>query len=107
VPQNDQPPPEEQGAGSFGLTLEPVTPQMARRLRLPSGRSGAVVTDVDPDGPSAGALRQGDVILSVNGKAVSNAVEAARELQKVPSGRLAQLRVWRGEAEVFVPVKKD
>jgi serine protease Do len=107
TPQNDQPPPEEQGTGSFGLTLEPVTPQMARRLRLPSGRSGAVVTEVDPDGASAGALRAGDVILSVNGKTVSNAVEAARELQKVQAGRLAQLRVWRGEAEIFVPVKKD
>ena len=105
--QNDQAPPEEQGTGSFGLTLEPVTPQMARRLRLPSGRTGAVVTDVDADGPSAGALRQGDVILSVNGKTVVNAVEAARELQKIASGRLAQLRVWRGDAEVFVPVKKD
>jgi len=107
APQNDQPPPEEQGTGSFGLTLEAVTPQMARRLRLPSGRSGALVTDVDQDGPSAGALRQGDVILSVNGKTVANAVEAARELQKIASGRLAQLRVWRGDAEVFVPVKKD
>ena len=107
APQNDQPAPEEQGAGSFGLTLEPVTPQIARRLRLPSGRTGAVVTDVDQDGPSAGALGQGDVILSVNGTPVSNAVEAARELQKVQSGRLAQLRVWRGEKEIFVPIKKE
>jgi serine protease Do len=107
APQTDQPAPEEQGAGSFGLTLEPVTPQIARRLRLPSGRTGAVVTDVDPDGPSAGALAQGDVILTVNGKAVSNAVEAARELQTVQAGRLAQLRVWRGDKEVFVPVKKE
>jgi serine protease Do len=105
--QNDQPPPEEQGTGSFGLTLEPLTPQMARRLRLPSGRTGALVTDVDQDGAAAGLLRQGDVILSVNGKPVANAVEAARELQKVQAGRLAQLRVWRGEAEVFVPVKKE
>jgi serine protease Do len=105
--KDDQPAPEEQGTGSFGLTLEPVTPQVARRLHLPSGRTGAVVTDVDQDGASAGLLRQGDVILSVNGKAVSNAVEAARELQKVQTGRLAQLRVWRGESEVFVPVKKE
>jgi serine protease Do len=105
--QNDQPEPEPQGTGSFGLTLEPVTPQMARRLRLPSGRTGAVVTEVDPDGASAGALRQGDVILSVNGKPVANAVDAARELQKVQTGRLAQLRVWRGESEIFVPVKKE
>ena len=59
---------------------------MARRLRMPSGQTGAVVTDVDPDGPSAGALRQGDVILSVNGKPVSSAAEAARELQKVAVG---------------------
>ncbi|MGH9139619.1 MAG: trypsin-like peptidase domain-containing protein [Vicinamibacterales bacterium] len=107
APQSDQPAPEEQGAGSFGLTLEPVTPQIARRLRLPSGRTGAVVTDVDPDGPSAGALTQGDVILTVNGNPVSNAVEAARELQKVRDGRLAQLRVWRGDKEIFVPVKKE
>jgi serine protease Do len=108
TPQKDEPSaPEQQGTGSFGLTLEPVTPQMARRLRLPSGRSGAVVTEVDPDGASAGALAQGDVILSVNGKEVSNAVEAARELQKIQAGRLAQLRVWRGDKEIFVPVKKD
>ena len=107
TPQSDQQPPEEQGTGSFGVTLEPVTPQMARRLRLPSGRTGAVVTEVDPDGASAGALRQGDVLLSVNGRTVANAVEAARELQKVPAGRLAQLRVWRDDKEVFVPVKKE
>jgi len=107
-PQNDQPQPDEpQASGGFGLTLENVTPQMQRQLRMPSGQTGAVVSEVDPDGASAGALRQGDVILSVNGKSVSNAADAARELGKVQSGRLAQLRVWRLNAEVFVPVKKD
>ena len=105
--QDDQQPPEEHAAGSFGLTLDNVTPAMSRRLHLPSGQTGAVVTDVDPDGPSAGALRQGDVILSVNGKMVSGAAEAARELQKIEAGHIAQLRVWRGDGEVFVPVKKD
>jgi serine protease Do len=106
-PQNDQQPPEEHGAGGFGLTLENATPQMSRRLRLPSGQSGAVVSDVDPDGPSAALLRQGDVILSVNSKGVSTAAEAARELQKIEAGHIAQLRVWRGEGEIFVPVRKE
>jgi S1-C subfamily serine protease len=105
--QDDQQPPEEHAAGSFGLTLDNVTPAMSRRLHLPSGQTGAVVSDVDPDGPSAGALRQGDVILSVNGKMVAGAAEAARELQKIEAGHIAQLRVWRGDGEVFVPVKKD
>jgi serine protease Do len=99
--------PEQQGTGSFGLTLQDLTPNQARRLRVPSGQSGALITDVDPDGPAAGFLRQTDVILSVNGKSVSTASEAARELGRIEAGHLAQLRVWRGEQEVFVPVKKE
>ncbi len=107
--QSDQPPSpsDQQDAGGFGVTLDNVTAQMARRLRLPSGQTGAVVTEVDPDGAAAGALRSGDVILAVNRRPVSNAAEAARELQKVPSGRIAQILVWRGEGETFVTVKKD
>jgi serine protease Do len=106
-PSRDNEPPEEHGASGFGLTLEPVTPAMARRLQLPSGQTGAVITDVDPDGPASGVLRPGDVILSVNRTQVASANDAARELQKVQSGHLAQLIVWRGGGETFVTVKKD
>ena len=65
------PTPEEQGAAGFGLTLQNLTPQMARRLQVPSGQMGAVITDVDPNSDSARSLRPGDVILSVNGKSVA------------------------------------
>jgi serine protease Do len=108
---NQREQPEEQGQESFGLTLTNVTPQMARRMQLPSGQTGAVITDVDPNGPSAGALRQGDVIMSVNGQRVSSAAEAGRELQKVQSGRIARILVWRMSGneggEVFVTVRKE
>jgi serine protease Do len=98
---------ETQGSG-FGVTLSNLSGQLARRLQLPAGRSGALISDVDPDGPAAqSGVRQGDVILSVNRKAVSNAADAARELQAVPSGRIAQILLWRGDAEIFVTVKKD
>jgi len=98
---------ETQGSG-FGLTLSNLSSQVARRLQLPAGRTGALISDVDPDGPAAqSGLRAGDVILSVNRKPVSNAVDAARELQAVPSGRIAQILLWRGDAEIFVTVKKD
>jgi serine protease Do len=99
--------PETQQGGGFGLTLGNVSPQIARRLQLPSGQTGALITDVDPDGPSAGQLRMGDIVLSVNRKPVSNATEAARELQAVASGRIAQILIWRGDGQVFVTVKKD
>ena len=104
---NTPPEPEEQGASGFGLTLQNLTPQIMRRLQMPSGQSGAVVTDVDPSSDSARSLRPGDVILSVNGMSVATAADAGRELQKVASGRTARLLIWRDQNELFVPVKKD
>jgi serine protease Do len=101
-------PQEEHGAG-FGLTLQDLTPALARRLQVPGGQAGAMISDVDPDSGSAAAgLRPADVILSVNRRPVSNAAEAGRELQKIPSGGLAQLLLWRGNlGQLFVPVRKD
>jgi serine protease Do len=100
-------PPQDTGADSFGLSLQNITPARARQLQLPAGTSGAVVTDIDPGGPSAGILRPGDVILSVNGQTVTNATEAARELQQVAAGRYARILLWRGDGEVFVTVRKE
>jgi len=104
---NEQP--EEESSNGFGVTLSNVTPQISRRLQIPSGKSGALVTDVDPSSSAAAQMRPGDVILSVNGKTVSNATDAKRELDKVPSGRIAQLLLWRTNpnGEVFIAVKKD
>ena len=103
---NNSQPPEEQGGG-FGVTLSNLTPAIARRLQMPSGQSGALVTDVDPDGPAAGILRGGDVILSVNRRTVSSAADAGRELKNIASGRIAQILIWRGDGEVFVTIKKE
>ena len=44
----NQPAPEDHGAG-FGLTLQDLTAAVARRLQMPTGQSGAVITDVDPE----------------------------------------------------------
>jgi len=104
-PAPDQP--DQQSSDSFGLTLTNITPQIARQLKMPSGRSGAVISDIDSNGPSAGILRQGDVIVSVNRQTVSSAADAGRELQKVASGRFAQILLWRDGAETFVTVKKN
>ncbi|MGE4056954.1 MAG: trypsin-like peptidase domain-containing protein [Vicinamibacterales bacterium] len=98
---------EQQGSDSFGLVLTNLTPDQARQLELPAGRTGALVTEVDPNGPSAGAIRQGDVILMVNRQAVSTASEAGAALQQIGDGRLAQILLWRGQNEVFVTVRRD
>ena len=104
---NDNAPAEEEATSGFGLTLQNLTPQAARQLQVPSGRSGALVTDVDPNGPAAGRIQARDVILAVNRRPVADAADAKRELGKVAAGHIAQILLWRSDGEVFVTVKKD
>jgi serine protease Do len=97
----------EAGTG-FGMTLENLTSQLARQLRLPAGTSGAVVSDVEPNGAAARAgINPGDVILEVNRQAVESASEAVRVLQRVQSGQPAFLLIWRRGSEIFVTVTKE
>ena len=100
--------PEEQAASAFGLSLGNLTPDLARRLRIPDRREGTLVTDVDPSGPAARAgIQPRDVILEINRRPIASANEAIDALKAIPSGRTASFLVWRGNAEVFVIVRKD
>ena len=92
----------------FGMTLQDLTPQVARRLNLPRDTEGAVVVDLE-DGAAAGAggVQPGDVILSINRVEVAGAAAAVRELNAVESGRTAFLLVQRRATQVFLQVLKE
>jgi serine protease Do len=101
---------EEEGdvTAGFGMTLQDLTPDVARQLNVPSGTSGAVIVDMEPRGAAArGGVRVRDVIIEVNGVAVSSASDASRALQRVASGRIARLLVLRGGQEIFLTVRKE
>jgi len=99
--------PEPQTTAGFGITLNNITPDIARQLRLENSR-GAVIVDVEQNSTAARAgLSEGDVILRVGRTPVNNAAEAQRELGKVPSGGTAFLRILRDGQESFVPVTKE
>jgi serine protease Do len=99
----DRPAPIETG---FGMEIEELTPGIARQLRVPAGRGGAVVTRIDQRGAAAQRLAQGDVILSVNSRDTATLDEVAEALEAIPSGRTARLIVWRQGREVLVLVAK-
>jgi serine protease Do len=103
---NNATPDDDTGAG-FGITLNNITPEMSRRLEIPAGTKGAVVTEIDPDSPAARSLRQDDVIVQVNRAPVSNATEASQALRAVPAGRTVGMLVLRNGEEQFVTVRKQ
>jgi serine protease Do len=99
--------PEEAKETGFGMTIEPLTPTAVRRLNLPSGTSGALVSDVDGTGQAAQAgLRPGDVIININDQKVTNVDQASKALDAVASGRNARIVVFRGGRELLVMIRK-
>ena len=99
--------PAQETSSGFGITLQNLTPDMARRLRL-EDRRGAVITEVEQASPAARAgLQPGDVIVRVGRQTVESAADAQRELGRIASGGTAFLRVVRGGQETFVAVTKE
>jgi serine protease Do len=93
---------------ALGLSLAPLTPELARAGNLPATARGVIVTSVDPNSDAADqGLQRGDLVVSVNNQLVTSpaqviaTVDAARK-----SGRSkVLLLVKRGNApEAFVGV---
>jgi serine protease Do len=102
----DQPQPQPTTTG-LGMTLDSITPDIARRLDLPGNTGGAVVTDVDHNSPADKAgVAAGDVILEVNRHKVANTSQVTRELQNVQPGQPVFLLVWRDGSSVFITMTK-
>jgi serine protease Do len=92
----------------FGMTLQDLTPDIARQLRVPSGTTGAIIVDLEPNGAAARAgLTVRDVIVEVNRAEVATAADASRALQRITSGDVAMLLVLRNGQETFVTVRKE
>ena len=96
------------GQKALGLSLAPLTPDLARGANLPAAAHGVIVTGVDPNsGAADDGFQRGDLIISVNNQLVTSptqviaTVDAARR-----AGRSSVLLlVKRGSSpEQFVGV---
>jgi serine protease Do len=106
-PDNDSAP----TSTDFGMTLEPVSPEIAREAELPRGRGGALVSDVDRGSVAAtSGVQPNDIILEVNRQAVNNLSQVTRALQNASPGTPVFLLVWRvgprGGEQQFITMTK-
>ncbi len=66
----DEPVVASRGTERWGLTVQPITPELARQFKL-SAPSGVLVSEIEEDSPASRAgLRPGDAILEVNRRRV-------------------------------------
>ncbi len=96
---------DNQPTGKLGISVSPVTPELARELKLRVG-GGVVVENVDPNGPAADAgLRRGDVIHRVDRIPVNSRGELVSALNAVKGEKEIVLQVERGGQLSFVTVQ--
>ncbi|MCW5959008.1 MAG: DegQ family serine endoprotease [Pyrinomonadaceae bacterium] len=101
-PKKNNPDGSEQN-GKLGLSLQPITPEIAKQLKLES-TNGLVVTNVDPNGAAAEkGMQRGDVILQINRQPVSSLDEVRAAIEK-SGDRPVLLLVSRGGVPIFLTV---
>ena len=91
--------------GWLGVTVQPVTPQLAEGLDLPRD-DGALIGSVVDDGPAANAgLKSGDVVIAMNGEAITNSRDLAWRVSQTDPGTEVELTVYRDGAKRSVTVE--
>jgi serine protease Do len=92
----------EESKGPLGLTVETVTPSVAKELKLSEPR-GVLVRDVRSGSPAENAgIKAGDVITEVNHQAVADAAQMKRVLEKHPSGTPVVVMIQRDGTSLYV-----
>jgi serine protease Do len=90
--------------GRIGIGISDVTAQFAESFGLDRPR-GALVGSVEADGPAAKAgIKEGDIILSVNGRAVERSNELPVVVAGIAPGTKASIEVWRERASKSITV---
>ena len=84
--------------GYLGIHVQAMTPALAQALLGKDSPAGALITAVEPHGPSAGMLLAGDVLLSIGSTPVTVATLGKVAMRLTPSTR-AEASVVRAGVE--------
>ena len=91
--------------GWLGVQIQPVTEDIAESLGLKDAK-GAIVADVTEDSPAlAAGVKQGDTILKIDGKDVSDSRDLSRKVAGIKPGDAVPLTVVRDGKTMDLEVK--
>ncbi len=95
-------------SGDLGLTVAPLTPELARRYELDEKARGVVITAIDPEKLAAGAnLRQGDVVVEVNGRPIDAVRDFEVATAKTGKGKVLRLLIQRRDTLFYTTLRVE
>jgi serine protease Do len=91
--------------GWLGVSIQPVTPELAKQFGLKEAR-GALVNEVIPDSPAVGAgIQGGDIVTSFDGKAVENPQMLRNVVAGTAVGKTVKVELLRDKKTIATDVK--
>jgi serine protease Do len=94
--------PSAQASSELGITIDKVPAQVASKLGLKEGE-GLIIKQVNPDGRGAAmGLRQGDIVLEVDGKIISNPEDFSKQVEESKKSGVMRMMIQRGSATIFL-----
>ncbi len=98
-------PSPESPAPAFGVTVQNVTAELAKKIGVPA-EEGVLVTSVETNSPAAGkGLKVGDIITSVNDQPVNTPKEFNSALKQVDSKKGLMLNFFSSSAPGFEAIR--
>jgi serine protease Do len=94
--------PAGETSAELGISVEKVPAGMASKLHLKHGE-GLVIKNVNPNGQGAAiGLTPGDVILQVDGKAITDVAQFNKEVAEAKKNGIIRFMIQRGSATIFL-----
>lgn len=93
--------------GRIGVAIQSVTQDLAESFGMKTPK-GAIVSQVEKDGPAAKAgLQEGDIITAVNGRAIDDSVDMPVIIGSMAPGSIAKLSIIRNNKDMTLDVKVE
>jgi Do/DeqQ family serine protease len=103
--RNSDAEPGVEDKGALGVSVAPLTPDLAARAKAPKDARGLFVEDVNPEGRAAAAgIQPGDIIQEVNRQAVTS-IDELRSALKKSGTKPTLLLISRQGNELFLTVR--
>lgn len=89
----------------LGITLREITPELARKWRLPV-ESGLVIVEVERNSPADEiGVRPGDILIQLEQLHVATLDSLGQLLEDMPGSRVLRIGIIRGNIRAFVSIR--
>ena len=89
-----------------GISVQDMTPELAKKLRIPDRIKGVIISDIDEESIANGILRQGDVIQEINRKKVADTKAYQEVVSKVKAEEDVLILVFRNGSSLFITLSQ-